>query len=86
MWRHCSRSTVVPLMTPEPPPGLAPIGPGHPMADIVHLAHGCDIRPALTTYGPCSDGGPPVIEMWVRPRDSAPDILFALLCATCRLR
>jgi hypothetical protein len=75
-----SFNPVVPLMTPEPPPGLAPIGPGHPMADIVHLAHGCDIRPALTTYGPRSDGGPPVIEMWVRPRDSAPDILFALLC------
>ena len=75
-----SFSPVVPLITPEPPPGLAPIGPGHPMADIVHLAEGCDIRPALTTYGPRSDGGPPVIEMWVRPRDSAPDILFALMC------
>ena len=75
-----SFNPVVPLMTPEPPPGLAPIGPGHPMADIVHLAEGCDIRPALTTYGPRSDGGPPVIEMWVRPRDSAPDILFALMC------
>ena len=75
-----SFNPVVPLMTPEPPPGLAPIGPGHPMADIVHLAEGCDIRPALTTYGPRSDGGPPVIEMWVRPRDVAPDVLFALMC------
>ena len=46
-----SVNPVVPLMTPDPPPGLEPIGPGHPMADIVHLAHGCDIRPSLTTMG-----------------------------------
>lgn len=71
---------VVPLMTPEPPPGLEPIGPGHPMADVVHLARGCDIRPSLTTMQPRSDGGPPVIEYWVRPRDCAPDVLFALVC------
>lgn len=75
-----SVNPVVPLMTPEPPPGLEPIGPGHPMADIVHLAHGCDIRPSLTTMEPRSDGGPPVIEYWVRPRGAAPDVLFALLC------
>jgi acyl-coenzyme A thioesterase PaaI-like protein len=72
-----SFNPVVPLMTPEPPPGLEPIGPGHPMAD---LAHGCDIRPALHTLGPRSDGGPPVFEYWVRPKDAAPDVLFALLC------
>jgi acyl-coenzyme A thioesterase PaaI-like protein len=75
-----SFNPVVPLMTPEPPPGLEPIGPGHPMEHIVHLAHGCDIRPALTTLGPRSDGGPPVIEMWVRPKGAVPDVLFALLC------
>ena len=75
-----SFNPVVPLMTPEPPPGLEPIGPGHPMEHIVHLAHGCDIRPALTTLGPRTDGGPPVIEMWVRPKGAAPDVLFALLC------
>ena len=75
-----SFNPVVPLMTPEPPPGLEAIGPGHPMEHIVHLAHGCDIRPALTTLGPRSDGGPPVIEMWVRPKGAAPDVLFALLC------
>ncbi|MGE2717372.1 thioesterase family protein [Mycolicibacterium litorale] len=75
-----SANPVVPLMTPEPPPGLAPIGPGHHMADVVHLAHGCDIRPSLTTMAPRSDGGPPVIEYWVRPRGAAPDVLFALLC------
>lgn len=71
---------VVPLMTPEPPPGLEPIGPGHPMAAVVNLAHGCDIRPSLTTLEPRADGGPPVIEYWVRPKGVAPDPLFALLC------
>jgi acyl-CoA thioesterase superfamily protein len=89
-----SFNPVVPLMTPEPPPGLEPIGPGHPMADVVHLAHGCDIRPALHTLGPRSDGGPPVFEYWVRPKGVAPDVLFALSpscaggpsVATCRLR
>lgn len=75
-----SVNPVVPLMTPDPPPGLDSIGPGHPMADIVHLAHGCDIRPSLTTMAPRADGGPPVIEYWVRPRDGGTDVLFALLC------
>lgn len=75
-----SVNPVVPLMTPDPPPGLDPIGPGHPMADIVHLAHGCDIRPSLTTMAPRADGGPPVIEYWVRPREGPTDVLFALLC------
>ena len=75
-----SDNPVVPLMTPEPPPGLEPIGPGHHMADIVHLAHGCDIRPSLTTFERRSDGGPPLIEYWVKPRGAAPDVLFALLC------
>jgi acyl-coenzyme A thioesterase PaaI-like protein len=75
-----SVNPVVPLMQPEPPPGLEPIGPGHPMADIVHLAHGCDIRPSLTTFTPRTDGGPPIIEYWVRPKGVAPDVLFALLC------
>jgi hypothetical protein len=75
-----SVNPVIPLMTPEPPPGLEPIGPGHPMADVMHLAEGCDIRPVLSTLAPRSDGGPPVIELWVRPRDVAPDVLFALMC------
>ena len=75
-----SVNPVVPLMTPEPPPGLEAIGPGHQMADIVHLAHGCDIRPSLTTFDRRADGGMPVIEYWVRPKGVAPDLLFALLC------
>jgi len=75
-----SVNPVIPLMQPEPPPGLEPIGPGHPMEDVVHLAHGCDIRPSLTTFAPRTDGGPPIIEYWVRPKGVAPDALFALLC------
>ena len=75
-----SVNPVLPLMTPDPPPGLEPIGPGHPMADIVHLARGCDIRPSLTSFSPRGDGGPPLIEYWVRPNGVAPDVLFALLC------
>ncbi|WNG93434.1 thioesterase family protein [Mycobacterium sp. ITM-2016-00318] len=75
-----SVNPVVPLMTPEPPPGLESIAPGHPMADVVNLAHGCDIRPSLTTMEPRADGGPPVIEYWVKPKGVAPDPLFALLC------
>src|SRR5262245_33526843 len=75
-----SVNPVIPLMQPEPPPGLEPIGPGHPMEDIVHLAHGCDIRPSLTTFTPRTDGGSPIIEYWVRPKGVAPDVLFALLC------
>jgi hypothetical protein len=50
------------------------------MADVVHLAHGCDIRPSLTTFAPRADGGPPMIEYWVRPKEGSPDVLFALLC------
>ena len=75
-----SANPVIPLMTPDPPPGLESIGPGHPMADVVHLAHGCDIRPSLSTMGPRADGGAPVVEYWVRPREGSPDVLFALLC------
>jgi Thioesterase-like superfamily len=75
-----SVNPVIPLMQPDPPPGLEPIGPGHPMENIVHLARGCDIRPSLTTFTPRGDGGPPIIEYWVRPKGVAPDLLFALLC------
>lgn len=75
-----SVNPIVALMPPEPPPDLEPIGPGHLMAGIVHLAHGCDIRPSLTTMRQRADGGAPMIEYWVRPRGVAPDALFALLC------
>ena len=74
-----SANPAVGLMAPEPPDDVAPIGPGHPLAGLVHLADGCDVRPLLSTLGP-TDGRPPVIQMWVRPRGLAPDVLFALMC------
>ncbi|AKS30597.1 thioesterase family protein [Mycolicibacterium goodii] len=76
-----SYNPVTAVMAPEPPPELAPIGPGHPLGPIVHLSHGCDIRPALHTLAAREGGGPPAFEYWVRPRGVAPDLLFALLCA-----
>ncbi|MGH3959037.1 thioesterase family protein [Mycobacterium sp.] len=74
-----SANPVVDLMAPEPPDDIAPIGPGHPMAGLVHLADGCDVRPLVSTAEP-TDGSPPVIQLWVRPRGVAPDVLFALMC------
>ena len=67
-------------MSQEPPPQVAPIGPGHPLAEINHLAAGCDIRPDLSGLSPESTG-PPVSRIWVRPRGEAPDALFALTCS-----
>ena len=75
-----SANPVVGLMPPEPPDDVAPIGPGHPLAGLVHLGEGCDVRPLLSTMGPSTDGRPPVIQMWARPRGVAPDALFALMC------
>ncbi len=74
-----SANPLVHLMTVEPPADVAPIGPGHPMAGLVHLAEGCDVRPLVSTLQP-TDGRPPMIQMWVRPRGVAPDVLFALMC------
>jgi acyl-coenzyme A thioesterase PaaI-like protein len=75
-----SANPVVGLMTPEPPDDVAPIGPGHPLAGLVHLGEGCDVRPVLSTLRPSNEGRPPVIQMWARPRGVAPDALFALMC------
>ncbi|CQD10254.1 thioesterase family protein [Mycobacterium europaeum] len=75
-----SANPVVGLMAPEPPDDIAPIGPGHPLAGLVHLGEGCDVRPVLSSLEPPADGGPPVIQMWARPRGVAPDGLFALMC------
>jgi hypothetical protein len=78
-----SANPVVGLMAPEPPDDIEPIGPGHPLAGLVHLGEGCDVRPILSTLAPARDGGagrPPVFQMWARPRGVAPDALFALMC------
>jgi len=75
-----SANPVPGLMTPEPPDDIPPVGPGHPLAGLVHLAQGCDVRPLMSTMKPADDGCPPMIQMWARPRGVAPDALFALLC------
>ena len=68
---------VVGLMSPEPPAGVEPIGPGHPAAPVNNLARGCDIRPELTETFTAE--GAPVFKIWVRPKDGPVDVLFALM-------
>jgi len=76
-----SANPVVSLMDPEPPPEAEPIGPGHEMYGTVNYWTGCDIRPLMSTVpGKDADGTVPVIQYWARPRDMAPDGLFALMC------
>lgn len=67
------------VMPAEPPDDLAAIGPGHPMAEINHLAAGCDIRPDLASVWTHEPGRSPVTRVWVRPRAEPTDPLFALL-------
>jgi len=77
-----SASPVADLMSPEPPPDVEPIGPGHMMDGTVNYAEGCDIRPLMSSVPSegTADGRAPLIQMWARPRGEAPDILFALMC------
>jgi acyl-coenzyme A thioesterase PaaI-like protein len=70
---------VVAFMDPEPPPDLAPIGPGHRMAEVNHLAAGCDIRPEMAGVWSHPPEGGPTVKVWVRPRDEPTGALFALL-------
>lgn len=75
-----SANPVLGLMPAEPPADVAPIGPGHLMSGLVNLAGGCEVRPLVSTLQPSAEGSPPLIQLWVRPRDAAPDVLFALMC------
>src|SRR5258707_6190649 len=43
-----SANPVLDLMPPEPPGDVAPIGPGHRLAGLVHLGEGCDDRRLLS--------------------------------------
>jgi len=70
---------VVALMDSEPPANLAAIGPGHRMAEINHLAAGCDIRPDMASVWSHPPESGPTAKIWVRPRDEPTDALFALL-------
>lgn len=72
-----SANPVTPLMSPEPPADVPPIGPGHPGAEINNLARGCDIRPA--PVGTVVGDTAPVFRIWVRPRHDRVDELFALM-------
>ena len=75
-----SANPVLDLMAPEPPDDIEPIGPGHPLAGLVHLGEGCEIRPLLSTMQRGATGRAPMLQMWARPRDVSPDALFALMC------
>lgn len=75
-----SANPVLDLMAPEPPDDIEPIGPGHRLSGLVNLSAGCDIRPRLSSMAPISDGRPPLLQLWARPRGVATDGLFALLC------
>src|ERR1700735_4163003 len=75
-----SANPVVGLMDPEPPDDVEPIARGHRLAGLVNLSEGCEVRPLISTLGISTDGRPPVIQNWVRPRGVAPDVLFALMC------
>src|SRR6202041_1221818 len=75
-----SANPAVGLMDPEPPDDVEPIGRGHRLAGLVNLSGGCEVRPLISTLGISTDGRPPVIQNWVRPRGVAPDVLFALMC------
>ncbi|MCB0923538.1 MAG: thioesterase family protein [Mycobacterium sp.] len=78
-----SDGTVAALMAAQPPAGIAPIGPGHPGAEINHLTRGCDIRPDVARDS--DDGRSPQFRIWVRPRDGVVDELFALMCGDISL-
>ena len=75
-----SVNPVTDLMPAEPPPDAVPVGPGHSMTGLANLAAGCDVRPLVSTTHLRADGAPPMMQLWVRPRDTAPDVLFALMC------
>jgi len=76
-------AAVTGLMALEPPAEALSIGPGHPAAEINHLAHGCDIR--LLVIEELAPGEAPLFRIWVRPRDGAVDELFALMCGDISL-
>lgn len=72
-------------MPAEPPADAAPVEGAHPMAKIVHVATGCDMRidPASAHFLSGARGETEV-RMWVRPRpgdedDATTAALFALM-------
>lgn len=78
-----SDTRVATAMDPLPPAGVAAIGPGHPAAEINHLARGCDIRPLVVEA--IAEGQAPAFQIWVRPREGVVDEFFALMCGDISL-
>jgi len=72
-------------MAIKPPDSAARVAPGHPMADVVHVATGCDMRldPTAAHFLTGAQGSAE-IRMWVRPRpddenDPVTAALFAIM-------
>lgn len=72
-------------MPVEPPEGTQAIGGDHPMASIVHVAQGCDMRiDPGSAHFLTGQQGEPEVRMWVRPHagdegDADTALLFALM-------
>jgi len=78
-----SANPVTALMSREPPADVPCMGPGHPGAEINHLARGCDIHPSLVES--IASDQAPVFMIWARPKDEPVDELFALMCGDISL-
>jgi len=78
-----SDNPVTPLMGPEPPADVGPIGPGHPGAEINNIARGAVIHPFVVES--VAPDQAPVFMTWVRPRQEPVDELFALMCSDISL-
>ncbi|BBX82311.1 thioesterase family protein [Mycolicibacterium aubagnense] len=71
-------------MAVEPPDDALRVTPDHPMGQVVHVAHGCDLRMDGATPFLTGAEGEPVTQMWLRPfasDEADPDVamLFALM-------
>jgi len=78
-----SANPVTALMSPEPPADVPCLGPGHPGAEINHLARGCDIHPRMVESVASDEA--PVFMIWARPKQGPVDELFALMCGDISL-
>lgn len=72
--------TTVPEMSQAPPASAIPLG-GETAEGVFNLAKDCDIRMDAATAGYLAGrtGDPPLLRLWVRPREGEPDPYFALL-------
>lgn len=82
--RHEVQSSLA-SMPAEPPADTEAIGGDHPMASIVHVGKGCEMRiEPSSAHFLTGEQGEPEIRMWVRPRpgdeeDLDTAVLFALM-------